>query len=149
MFTSLKTLLVQSWQTVFIALRALRRNKMRSTLTALGIIIGVASVVTMVAVGNGAQARITSEVSALGQNLLMIFAGSRRAGGVSSGLGSASTMTLADADAIVNAIAPEPRQRDVVAILSNGGFGGVYEKLPQRLRSLRVNALGVKSLGVK
>jgi UDP-N-acetylmuramate: L-alanyl-gamma-D-glutamyl-meso-diaminopimelate ligase len=47
---------------------------------------------------------------------------------------------LADADAIVNAIAPELRQRDVVAILSNGGFGGIYEKLPQRLR-----ALGVKS----
>ena len=43
---------------------------------------------------------------------------------------------LADADAIVNAIAPELRQRDVVAILSNGGFGGIYEKLPQRLREL-------------
>lgn len=51
---------------------------------------------------------------------------------------------LADADAIVNAIAPELRERDVVAILSNGGFGGIYEKLPQRLR-----ALGVKTLGVK
>ena len=43
---------------------------------------------------------------------------------------------LADADAIVNAIAPELRERDVVAILSNGGFGGIYEKLPQRLREL-------------
>jgi UDP-N-acetylmuramate: L-alanyl-gamma-D-glutamyl-meso-diaminopimelate ligase len=43
---------------------------------------------------------------------------------------------LADADAIVNAIAPELRERDVVAILSNGGFGGIYEKLPQRLRGL-------------
>ena len=53
---------------------------MRSTLTALGIIIGVASVVTMVAVGNGAQARIEGQVAALGQNMLMIFAGSRRAG---------------------------------------------------------------------
>jgi putative ABC transport system permease protein len=96
-----------------IALRALRRNKMRSTLTALGIIIGVASVVAMVAVGNGAQARIESQVSALGQNLLTIFAGSRRSGGVNTGLGSASTITLADADAIgrevtdVVAISPE------------------------------------------
>jgi len=45
---------------------------------------------------------------------------------------------LADADAIVNAIAPELRERDVVAILSNGGFGGIYEKLPQRLRGLGV-----------
>jgi len=51
---------------------------------------------------------------------------------------------LADADAIVNAIAPELRERDVVAILSNGGFGGIYEKLPQRLRSLGVKALGVR-----
>jgi UDP-N-acetylmuramate: L-alanyl-gamma-D-glutamyl-meso-diaminopimelate ligase len=47
---------------------------------------------------------------------------------------------LADADAIVNAIAPELRERDVVAILSNGGFGGIYEKLPQRLRGLAVQA---------
>jgi UDP-N-acetylmuramate: L-alanyl-gamma-D-glutamyl-meso-diaminopimelate ligase len=54
---------------------------------------------------------------------------------------------FADADAIVNAIAPELRQRDVVAILSNGGFGGIYEKLPQRLRDLRVKALGVNELG--
>jgi UDP-N-acetylmuramate: L-alanyl-gamma-D-glutamyl-meso-diaminopimelate ligase len=51
---------------------------------------------------------------------------------------------FADADAIVNAIAPELRERDVVAILSNGGFGGIYEKLPQRLRGLAVQALGVE-----
>ncbi len=56
---------------------------------------------------------------------------------------------LADADAIVNAIAPELRERDVVAILSNGGFGGIYEKLPQRLRQLRVEELGAQTLGVK
>jgi len=51
---------------------------------------------------------------------------------------------FADADAIVNAIAPELRERDVVAILSNGGFGGIYEKLPQRLRGLAAQALGVR-----
>ncbi|MGD0059091.1 MAG: ABC transporter permease [Verrucomicrobiia bacterium] len=100
MFTYIQTLLLRSLLTAMIALRALRRNKLRSTLTALGIIIGVASVVAMVAVGNGAQARIESQVSALGQNLLSVFAGSRRSGGVNSGLGSASSMTLADADAI-------------------------------------------------
>ena len=94
-------------------MRALRRNKMRSILTALGIIIGVASVVAMVAVGNGAQARITSQVSALGQNLLMVFAGSKKSGGVNSGLGSASAITLEDASAIqrevpdVAAVSPE------------------------------------------
>ena len=51
---------------------------------------------------------------------------------------------FADADAIVNAITPELRERDVVAILSNGGFGGIYEKLPQRLRGLAVQAIGVQ-----
>jgi putative ABC transport system permease protein len=113
MFTLIQNLFVQIWQTALIALRALRRNKLRSTLTALGIIIGVASVVAMVAVGNGAQARITSQVSALGQNLLSVFAGSKKSGGVNSGLGSASTITLADADAIgrevpdVAAVSPE------------------------------------------
>src|SRR6266446_4800085 len=51
---------------------------------------------------------------------------------------------FADADAIVNAIAPELRDRDVVAILSNGGFGGIYEKLPQRLRGLAGEGVGVE-----
>ncbi len=110
MLSFLNALLVQSWQTIFIALRALRRNKMRSALTALGIIIGVGSVVALVAVGNGALARITSQVSALGQNLLIVFAGSRHSGGVSSGLGSASAITLADAEAIRREVS------DVVAI---------------------------------
>ena len=113
MFDFIQIKLLQIWQTTLIALRALRRNKMRSMLTALGIIIGVASVVAMVAVGNGAQARITSQVSALGQNLLTVFAGSKKSGGVNSGLGSASAITLADAEAIqrevpdVAAVSPE------------------------------------------
>jgi putative ABC transport system permease protein len=106
----LQILFVQTWQTTLIALRALRRNKMRSVLTALGIIIGVASVVAMIAVGNGAQANITKQVSALGQNLLSVFAGSRRAGGVNSGLGSASAITLEDADIIAREVP------DVVAV---------------------------------
>jgi putative ABC transport system permease protein len=107
------TFLLRPALTALIALRALRRNKMRSTLTALGIIIGVASVVAMVAVGNGAQARIESQVAALGQNLLSVFAGSRHSGGVNTGLGSASTISLADAEAIarevtdVAAVSPE------------------------------------------
>jgi putative ABC transport system permease protein len=113
MLTGIQILFIRAWQTALIALRALRRNKLRSSLTALGIIIGVASVVAMVAVGNGAQASITKQVSSLGENLLTVFAGSRRSGGVNSGLGSASTITLADADAIrrevtdVAAVSPE------------------------------------------
>ena len=113
MIAFLLTFFLRALLTAMIALRALRRNKLRTSLPALGIIIGVASVVAMVAVGNGAQASIESRVSALGQNLLTVFAGSRRAGGVNSGLGSASTITLADADAIarevtdVAAVSPE------------------------------------------
>ena len=110
MFSLLHLFLNQLTLTLFISLRALRRNKLRSGLTALGIIIGVAAVIAMVAVGNGAQASITKEVSALGENLLTVFAGSKRSGGVSSGLGTASTITLADADAIGREIG------DVVAI---------------------------------
>src|SRR3982074_3586879 len=63
MFTFLELALLQSWETSFVAMRALRRNKLRSGLTALGIIIGVASVVSMVALGNGARVRVQSQVA--------------------------------------------------------------------------------------
>jgi len=120
----LKTLLLRAWQTAFIAVRALRRNKMRSILTALGIIIGVASVVAMVAIGNGAQANITTQVSALGQNLLTVFAGSKHFGGVNSGLGSASTITLADAEAIRREVADvaavSPEDSSTAQAIANG-----------------------------
>jgi len=124
MFTFIENLVLRSLLTAMIALRALRRNKLRSGLTALGIIIGVASVVAMVAVGNGAQARIEAQVSALGQNLLSIFAGSRRSGGVNSGLGSASSMTLADADAIrrevTDVVAVSPEDSTTAQAIANG-----------------------------
>jgi putative ABC transport system permease protein len=110
MWSFLTMSVLRSWQTAFIALRALRRNKLRSGLTALGIIIGVASVVALVAIGNGAQVQIQSQVAALGQNLLTIFAGSIRTGGINAGLGSASTITLFDAEAIAREIP------DVVAV---------------------------------
>jgi putative ABC transport system permease protein len=118
MFSLLHLFLNHLTLTLFISLRALRRNKLRSGLTALGIIIGVAAVVAMVAVGNGAQASITKEISALGENLLTVFAGSKRSGGVSSGLGTASTITLADADAIGREIG------DVVAISPEDSTSG-------------------------
>ena len=109
----LESSLLRTALTALTALRALRRNKLRSSLTALGIIIGVFAVVAMVAIGNGARAQIQSQVSGLGQNLLMVFAGSRRSGGVNSGLGSASAITLEDAAALhreipdVAALSPE------------------------------------------
>lgn len=110
--------------TAMIALRALRRNKLRSSLTGLGIIIGVAAVVTMVAVGNGARARIESQVASLGQNLLIIFAGNRRSGGVNSGMGGSATLTLADAEAIrrevPDIVAFSPEARSSGQAIANG-----------------------------
>jgi putative ABC transport system permease protein len=113
MFETVKNVALQVPQTVVIALRALRRSKMRSFLTVLGIVIGVASVVTMVAVGNGAQRSIQSQVASLGENLLTVYATSSRSGAVRGGLGTASTITLADAESIrrevtgVTAVSPE------------------------------------------
>ncbi len=123
-FSYIRIFALRSLLTAMIALRALRRNKLRSGLTALGIIIGVASVVAMVAVGNGAQSNIQSQVAALGQNLLMVFAGSRRAGGVNSGLGSASTITLADAETIgrevTDVVAVSPEVSTSAQAIANG-----------------------------
>jgi putative ABC transport system permease protein len=84
-----------------IAFRALWRNKLRSTLTALGIIIGVATVICMVSIGNGAKAQVEAQIASLGQNVIIIFSGSSRSsGGVRSGLGGSGNLTLEDAEAI-------------------------------------------------
>jgi putative ABC transport system permease protein len=90
-----------------IALRALRINKLRSVLTMLGIIIGVAAVITMIAVGSGAQARIESQIKGLGTNLIILMPGSTTAGGVRMGSGSRNTLTEEDGYAI---------QRDVPGV---------------------------------
>ena len=110
--------------TMRIALQALLRNKLRSSLTGLGIIIGVGAVVTMVAVGNGAQANIESKVSALGQNLLMVFAGSKNSVGVNTGMGSSSALVLGDVEAIrreiPDVIALSPEVRTSAQLIANG-----------------------------
>src|SRR5262245_66368516 len=101
--------------TVNIAFRALRRNKMRSVLTALGIIIGVAAVIAMVGIGNGAKAQLEAQIASLGQNVILVFSGSMNRGGVHSGWGGAGTLTIEDAEAIrrevpgVIGVSPEVR----------------------------------------
>jgi len=123
-FTLFQSLVLRPLLTGMIAFRALRRNTMRSILTALGIIIGVGAVVAMVAVGNGAQAKIESQVAALGQNLLIVFAGNRKSGGVNSGLGTASTLTLEDAAAIarevLDVVAVSPEISTTAQVIANG-----------------------------
>ena len=86
--------------TLSAALRALRRNKMRSILTMLGIIIGVAAVIAMVSVGQGADASVQAQIASLGTNVVMVVPGATTAAGVRSGWGGASTLTVADAKAI-------------------------------------------------
>jgi len=88
--------------TLNIAFRALRRNKMRSVLTALGIIIGVAAVIAMVGIGNGAKAQVEAQIASLGQNVILIFSGSTTSSGIRTGWGGAGTLKIEDADAILD-----------------------------------------------
>ena len=110
---------------VELAISRLGTSRIRSALTMLGIIIGVASVVALVAVGQGASSGITNRISSLGTNLLTINAGSTFSGGIRQAAGSATTLTLADATAIapldgVAALAPElSSSQTVVAGKSN------------------------------
>jgi putative ABC transport system permease protein len=83
-----------------IALKALGRNKLRTALTMLGMIIGVAAVITMVALGTGAQSSIESQIQSAGTNMIMVSAGNFSQGGVRQGQGNASTLTPDDAAAI-------------------------------------------------
>ena len=98
-----------------VAFRALRRNKLRTALTMLGIIIGVGAVIAMVGFGNGAKAQVQATIAALGQNVIMVFSGSINRNGVYTGSGGAGTLTVDDALAIekevpgVVAVSPEVR----------------------------------------
>jgi putative ABC transport system permease protein len=107
-----------------IALRALRRNKMRSFLTMLGIIFGVGAVITSVSLTSGATKQISDQVSSLGESVITVFSGNLTQGGMRGGWGSAPTLTVDDAEDIQNevpnvaAVSPEVRDREQV--LSEG-----------------------------
>ena len=83
-----------------IAARALRRNKLRSALTALGIIIGVGAVIAMVSIGTGAKAQVEAQIASLGENVILIFSGSTTSSGIRTGWGGAGTLKIEDAEAI-------------------------------------------------
>ena len=83
-----------------IALRAIAANKMRSFLTALGIIIGIASVITMLAVGQGTKRSIQSSISEMGSNMIMIMPGADMRGGVRQDASSMETLKMEDYEAI-------------------------------------------------
>src|SRR5215467_16266320 len=92
-----------------VAIRALNRNKLRTILTMLGMIIGVGAVVTMFALGNGAQETVQQDMKSAGTNLIHVNAGNYTRGGeeskIATGLGAATTLTTDDADAIGRTVA--------------------------------------------
>jgi len=88
-------------QTLKIALRALRTNKMRSFLTMLGIIIGIAAVIAMMAVGTGASYVISQQIASIGSNIILVLPGSMTSGGLRSGSGGAQTLSSDDSRAIM------------------------------------------------
>jgi ABC-type antimicrobial peptide transport system permease subunit len=117
-----------------IALRALGRNGLRTALTMLGVIIGVAAVIAMVALGHGARATVEQSLKSAGTNIILVSAGNYTRGGesmnIASGLGAATTLILEDAEAIralpgVQAVAPGVRTRTWVAAPHRKAFGQV------------------------
>lgn len=132
---------MNTWGTFRIALRALSRNKLRSSLTMLGIVIGIAAVIAMVSIGQGASASIQAQISNLGNNMLYVRPGSSNQGGMRGGAGSTATLTPDDADAIerecpaVRAVSPGVRAGGQLVFgnqnwSASSGIEGDNEKFP-------------------
>jgi putative ABC transport system permease protein len=115
-----------------IAVRELRRSLWRALLTSLGMVIGVAAVITLVSLGEGAKREVEAQVSRLGENVILVFPGARSLGGVSIGGGSANTLTIEDAHALrdelpeVVAASPEVRSQRQVVYGPRNWFTPIY-----------------------
>jgi putative ABC transport system permease protein len=135
-------------QSMKIAFRALRVNKLRSALTMLGIIIGVGAVIAMVAVGSGATARIQEQIASIGSNVIIVQPGSLNLGGVRQGWGNAQTLTEDDAKAIgselssVQYSAPMQQNQAQVVFGNNNWFTRVQGTTPDYLtiRDIQVSS---------
>jgi putative ABC transport system permease protein len=120
-----------------IAFRALYRNKLRSVLTALGIIIGVGAVIAMVSIGHGAKAQVEQQIASLGENVILIFSGSVTSSGIRTGWGSAGTLKIEDAEAIrrevpgVIAVSEEVISTSQVSAGNQNWFTRVYGESPE------------------
>ena len=124
------------------ALRALRRNKLRSALTMLGIVIGVAAVIVMVSIGQGASQAVREQIQSLGTNLLMVVPGATTSAGVRSGSGGVSTLTLQDAKAIATECSAVVERRLDEATDRAGGPGRaqLVDPDPGRLAGILLGA---------
>ena len=129
--------MISTRETVRMALRALRRNTLRSILTALGIIIGVAAVICMVTIGEGAKSRIRAQIEGAGTNVILVFSGSSSSGGMRGGMGSQPTLTWDDLRAIqtelplVRAAAPVLRTMSPVVSESSTWTTTIYGTMPE------------------
>ncbi|HTS49009.1 MAG TPA: ABC transporter permease [Bryobacteraceae bacterium] len=130
-----------------IAFNALRINKLRSALTMLGIIIGVAAVIAMVAVGSGAQARIQEQIASIGSNVIIVLSGSITSSGIRLGSGFAQTLTEDDA----RVIARDCPGVQAAAPISRGGVQVVYgnNNWATQLLGTTPDYLGIRDLQVQ
>jgi len=106
-------------EVLIMSVETLWGNKLRTGLTMLGVIIGISSVITITAVGQGVQSSIKLQIQALGTNVMVVTAGAARSGGISLGAGSASTLTWEDAKAIAKQV---PAAKSVTAFLERGSI---------------------------
>ncbi len=128
--------MIELWMSVKIALRALRINLLRSFLTTLGIIFGIAAVIAMIAIGSGARQVIAEKIASIGSNLLLVLPGSTTSGGLRAGAGSAATLNLGD----VRAIAEECPSVALAAPTVRGSAPVVYGNLNWSTVDLRHHA---------
>src|SRR5262245_15385492 len=119
--------------TIRIALKALSRNKLRTALTMLGMIIGVAAVITMVALGHGAQSAIEDQIRGAGTNMILVMPGAMAAGGVKQGAGTFSRITPADAKAL----------RDLELVESVSEAVSTQQQVISSLTNWRTSIVGV------
>ena len=131
------------FQSIRIALRSITANKLRASLTMLGVIIGVMAVVAMLSVGRGAQSAITNQITSIGTNLLYIRAGATQSSGVKTAEGSATTLTKEDAAALegianIIGVAPQAESFGQLAYLANNSNARVLGITPEYLDTMNV-----------
>jgi ABC-type antimicrobial peptide transport system permease subunit len=131
-------------RTLGLSLRALRRNPMRAALTALGIIIGVGSVIAMMEIGQGSSAAIQKSISSMGSNNLMIMPGQAASGGVSFGAGSNMTLTPGDCDAIIKECPAVRAAAPIVRTRSQQIIYGDKNWVPQQISGTTAEWLDIR-----
>ena len=131
---------MSSWMIFKVAVRAIFRNKTRSLLTCLGIIVGIAAVIAVMAIGQGAQTMMVKEISSMGNNLMMVFPEGRNQGPVSGGMGQGQTMTAEDAEAVkrelshlIQGVSPQVRTGVQMMYSSKNWAGNVQGVSPDIL----------------